>query len=205
MKKLFTLLLLFLGWFAVITQLKLMVDNRVTALPETLIRFFSFFTILTNIIVATYYSLEFFKVERRWFNAHNKAEILSAVTVYITVVGLVYQILLRHIWNPAGMQRLVDELLHSIIPFLVIIYWIIYENKTVLKWKMIPRWLIYPLVYLVYIILRGHLSGFYPYPFVDVAAHGLKQVLINSFFMTLLFLVLSLVLVFVGKRIHSRV
>ena len=205
MKKLFTLLLLLLGWFAVITQLKLMVDNRVTALPETLIRFFSFFTILTNIIVATYYSLEFFKVERRWFNSRNKAEILTAVTVYITVVGLVYQILLRHIWNPTGMQRLVDELLHSIIPLLVIIYWIIYENKTVLKWKMIPRWLIYPMVYLVYIILRGHLSGFYPYPFVDVATHGLQQVLINSFFMTLLFLVLSLVLVFVGKRIHSRV
>ena len=205
MKKLFTLLLLLLGWFAVITQLKLMVDNRVTELPETLIRFFSFFTILTNIIVATYYSLEFFKVEIRWFNSRNKAEILTAVTVYITVVGLVYQILLRHIWNPTGMQRLVDELLHSIIPLLVIIYWIIYENKTVLKWKMIPRWLIYPMVYLVYIILRGHLSGFYPYPFVDVATHGLQQVLINSFFMTLLFLVLSLVMVFVGKRIHSRV
>jgi hypothetical protein len=205
MKRLFVLVFVLLGFFAVITQFKLMMDNRVASIPETIVRFFSFFTILTNILVAMYFSCELFKVENQWFNVRNKAHILTAVAVYITVVGLVYQILLRHIWNPTGLQRVVDELLHSVIPALAVVYWILFENKSTLKWSMIPKWLIYPLVYLIYIILRGNISGFYPYPFVDVAAHGLKQVLINSFFMTLLFLVLSLVLVFVGKRIHSRV
>ncbi|MFZ5976285.1 MULTISPECIES: Pr6Pr family membrane protein [unclassified Hydrotalea] len=33
-------------------------------------------------------------------------------------------------------------------------------------------WLIYPLLYLVYILIRGSFSGFYPYPFVNVLQIG---------------------------------
>ena len=32
-----------IGWFAVITQLYLMMENRVVAVPGTLLRFFAFF------------------------------------------------------------------------------------------------------------------------------------------------------------------
>lgn len=45
---------------------------------------------------------------------------------------------------------------------------------------MIPKWLIYPQAYLIYIPIRGHFSGFYPYPFVDVSALGMTKVLFNS-------------------------
>lgn len=203
MKRIFVVLLFLLGYFAVITQFKLMMDNRIASIPETLVRFFSFFTILTNILVALYFTLEVFKVENRWFNTRNKAQMLTAVTVYIAVVGLVYQVVLRQIWNPTGLQRLVDELLHSVIPVLAVVYWISFENKSSLKWNMIPKWLIYPLVYLVYVLIRGEASGFYPYPFVDVATHGLQQVLINSAFVTLLFVAISCVLVGIGKRMRT--
>lgn len=203
MKKLFALFMCAIGWFAVITQFKLMMDNRVASVSETIIRFFSFFTILTNTIAAIYFTLESLKVSTTWFNSKSKSEWLTAITVFITVVGLVYQILLRHIWNPVGLQRLVDELLHTFIPVFVVVYWVLFENKTTLRWNMIPKWLIYPLAYLGYVLLRGHFSGFYPYPFVDVTQLGTKSVLINSFFMTILFVVLALVFVYLGKRIKS--
>jgi len=44
----------------------------------------------------------------------------------------------------------------------------------------LPLWLIYPLVYFVYALLRGHLLGAYAYPFIDVAMLGYTQVFINA-------------------------
>ena len=45
-----------MGWFAVGLQFYLVIVNRVESLPETMIRFFSYFTILTNILVALYFT-----------------------------------------------------------------------------------------------------------------------------------------------------
>jgi hypothetical protein len=47
-----------IGWIALIGQFYLILENRVVSVPETIIRFFSFFTILTNIIVAVCYSIQ---------------------------------------------------------------------------------------------------------------------------------------------------
>ena len=39
------------SWFAVLLQLYLIIINRVASFPETVVRFFSFFTIQSNILV----------------------------------------------------------------------------------------------------------------------------------------------------------
>lgn len=132
--------------------------------------------------------------------ALNKPDVLTAITIYIMVVGLAYQVLLRHVWKPEGLQKLVDELLHTIIPILVIIFWYLYETKKQLRYIQIFKWLIYPLIYLLYILVRGKASGFYPYPFVNVTSLGLQNVLINSAFLMLFFLLLSAAFIFVGKK-----
>ena len=44
-------------WFAVLAQFYLIIENRVAPVTETIIRFFSFFTILTNILVAVYFTI----------------------------------------------------------------------------------------------------------------------------------------------------
>lgn len=187
-----------IAWFAVIVQFILMLQNRVESVPETIIRFFSFFTILTNTLVAIYFTQKVF------IKKESKSGSLTAVTLYITIVGLVYQIVLRPIWNPEGMQMIVDELLHSIIPLCVLIYWAIYENKWSVKWSQIPKWLIYPLFYLVFILIRGNFSNFYPYPFVNVTELGMKAVLINSFLLMIVFLVIASVLVGLGKLFTKK-
>ena len=191
------------GWFAIIAQLVLMLENRVTSPAETLIRFFSFFTILTNIIVAVYFTLSAF-FSARSNHIVSKPGTLTAVTVYISVVGLIYQLILRKIWTPTGLQMIVNELLHSVIPILVIVFWLLYENKSKLRYAQILNWTIYPLVYLAFIMVRGHSSGYYPYPFVDVNALGMTKTLGNSMSILLLFLLLSAILIFIGKRLPDR-
>jgi hypothetical protein len=121
--------------------------------------------------------------------------------VYILAVGLVYQIILSSTWEPTGMQMVVDELLHTIIPLYVLLYWFLYEEKYTLTWSELPKWLLVPLGYFVFILLRGTYSGFYPYPFVHVQQLGYPKVMVNSLFILLLFIVLSGILLTLGKKI----
>ncbi|WP_373521349.1 Pr6Pr family membrane protein [Aquiflexum sp.] len=202
MKKNIALIFAIIAWFAVIMQFYLMMENRVASVPETIVRFFSFFTILTNTLVAVYFTVQCMAKNQKSF--WQQPGTLTAITVYILVVGLVYQLVLRQIWEPEGMQKVVDELLHSVNPVLVLIFWFIYEKKNNIRWNQLPYWLLYPLIYLVYILGRGHLSDFYPYPFVNVAELGMQQVLVNSFFLLLVFLGLSAGLVWVGKRTSKK-
>ncbi|KFF00817.1 hypothetical protein IX39_09400 [Chryseobacterium formosense] len=200
MKRFFSLIFVILGWFAIIMQYILMCNNSELALPEMTIRFFSYFTILTNIIVAYHFTLQLFRNSEKIENSG----IITAITVYILVVGLIYQLILRSAWNPVGMQKIVDELLHSIIPFLALLYWIFIANKKDLSYKLIPKWTIYPLLYLVFILTRGSFAGFYPYPFVDVVKFGYSQVFINSLYILIFFIVLSVVFIIVGKALSIQ-
>ena len=187
------------GWFAIFLQLYLIIENRVASVPETIVRFFSFFTILTNILVAFCFSI-------LWIKPKNKLELfflsnktLTAITLYILIVGIIYNLILRFLWAPVGLQKIDDEILHLIIPVLVLIYWVKYVDKKNLEYRNILPWLIYPFLYLIYTIIRGHFFNFYPYPFVDIIQLGYKTVFINSFFMVLAFLITGILLISISK------
>lgn len=197
MKRIISILFATLSWFAIIAQYYLILKISPHSFTEVTVRFFSYFTILTNLLVAIYYTLISIK-RQKWVN---KPGTLTALTIYIFVVGLVYQFVLRQIWEPQGLQKVVDEFLHSVIPLLTLFYWIAYENKLNLKFGQIPKWLIYPTIYLLYVLLRGEISGFYPYPFIDVSMLGFQAVLINVTALIAIFLILSLIFVIVGLKI----
>lgn len=189
-----------LGWFALIAQLYLIIVNRIDSVGVTIIRYFSFFTILTNIIVAVCATVLLLKSVGKWDNFFSKPATLTAITVYIAIVGGVYNALLRYLWQPKGLQYVVDELLHTIIPLMFIFLWRIYVNVSSLKYKDVWPWLIYPLLYVIYIAIRGALTNEYPYPFIDVTKLGYSIVAINCVGLLLAFLGLSLLLVVVGKK-----
>ena len=188
-----------IAWFAVVVQFYLLIVNWIAAVPETIIRFFSFYTILTNILVALCFTVLLLKPKSGWGRFFSKSTTGTAIAVYITIVGIVYNIILRFIWNPQGLQMVVDESLHLIIPVLFILYWLIFAPKAGLRWKNVFPWLIFPFVYLLLILIRGALSGFYPYPFIDVKTLGYNKVLLNSGGLCIAFLLLSLLFVTIAK------
>lgn len=178
-----------MGWFAVLGQLVLIILNRQTDIFETVIRFFSFFTILTNILVACYYTVQILNIKSVRFLKTDTA--LTAITAFILVVGLVYQIVLRSIWEPTGWQMAIDELLHTIIPTYVLLYWFFYVKLSSFNIRHLAMWLLYPFIYFAFVLLRGHYSGFYPYPFINIQELGYSKVFIN--FMTLSAFVIMLI------------
>jgi len=188
-----------IAWFALLGQYYLSIENRIASVAEATVRYFSYFTILTNIIVAVFFTAHLLGSNSSLKKFFQKPGTATAVTLYITIVGLVYQFVLRQTWNPQGFQRLIDELLHSVVPAVAIIYWFLYEDKTKPQWKQVPAWLIYPALYLVFILIRGAFSGFYPYFFVDVANAGYSKVMFNSCLLLLAFSCFAALFVVLAK------
>jgi hypothetical protein len=185
------------AWTAVVLQFILMLNPDVPV-TRTIIHFLSYFTILTNLLVAITFTVRLFSpVQSKALI--NSASFVSAVTVYILVVGIVYNTVLRALWAPDGTQMIVDEMLHTVNPLLCLLYWLFFVRRSELKYKSALKWLIYPVVFLVYSLVRGRFVNWYPYPFLDVNALGIERVLVNSLFVAALFLTLGLILVALSK------
>ena len=171
------------GWAGLAIQQYLIFYSRWASgasLLGGLINFFSFFTVLTNtlaVVVLSYALVKRVSPMQRFFLA---PRISSGIAVSIVVVGLAYNLLLRHLWQPEGFQFIADELLHDVMPVLFLVYWWRCVPKGHLQLKHIAGWVIYPLVYFAYALLRGDLLGQYQYPFIDVGTLGYPQVFVNA-------------------------
>ena len=192
------------SWLALVGQLYLIIVNRTTSLPEAIARYFTFFTILTNILVALCGSYIILDSSSRLGTFFSKQSVQAAVAVNILVVGIVYNTVLRSIWNPQGMQRIVDELLHLVVPMLFVFYWCVFARKDQLQWNNIFGWLLYPLLYFVVVLIRGAFSGYYPYPFIDAITLGYKAAFVNSGILTVAFFLLALLFVGIGKMSSKK-
>jgi hypothetical protein len=191
-----------LGWAGLGIQLYLIFFARLSvgaSLLGGVVSFFSYFTVLTNTLVAVVLTCAVTDREsaaRRWFL---QPWVSSGIAVSIAVVGLAYSILLRHLWHPQGWQFIADELLHDVMPLLFLAYWWLCVPKGTLRLKHLPLWLIYPLVYFAYALLRGHLLGAYAYPFIDVALLGYPQVFVNAGGILLGFVLIALLVIGVDR------
>jgi hypothetical protein len=196
-----------LGWAGLSIQLYLIFYSRWTlaaSLLGGLLSFFSYFTVLTNTLVATVLTCEWTSREsaaRRWFL---QPWVSSGIAVSIAVVGLAYSLLLRHLWHPEGWQFLADELMHDVMPLLFLVYWGFCVPKGTLRVRHIGRWVIYPLVYFAYLLLRGHELAVYPYPFIDVDKLGYPQVFVNAAGLLAGFVLISLLMIGLDRWLGRR-
>jgi hypothetical protein len=195
-----------IGWFAIIGQYFLSNGTKTgSALTDGTIVFFSYFTILSNILVAIALTTASFAPESRlgkFFGGPNGA---TPVAVYITVTGITYWFLLRPLYaDLRGMGMVLNAVHHYVMPVLYVVYWLLFVAKGRLHLRYIPDWLIFPLVYALYTLLHGQASGFYPYPFVDVTKLGLDHVLRDMARFVVFFALVSAAYVLVD-RILGRI
>ena len=161
-----------------------------------------YFTVLTNGLVAAVCAASLIDEDGRSF--FSRASTQGAAALSIAVVGIVYSLLLRALWNPQGLQFTADLLLHDVTPSLYVLCWLFFMRKGELRWGHALWWLAYPLAYLIYALTRGATEGLYPYPFIDIAALGGWIVARNSLLMLALFLGLGFVVLAIDRVIGGR-
>jgi hypothetical protein len=162
-------------WLALLVQFPLSIATSRSNgmnLIAAILAYFSFFTILTNILVCggdDYSPLRAQFHLGRLFLASGGDNGDSPLYRH---GGAGYSLLLRYSWNPEGLQEIGDILLHDAVPVMYVVYWLIFGPKRGLRRKNVPIWSIYPLAYLFCVLVRGALTDRYPYPFIDASALG---------------------------------
>ncbi|MRT32207.1 MULTISPECIES: Pr6Pr family membrane protein [Herbaspirillum] len=176
-------LIALISWFAFVAQTDITI-NRLLARGggvldglDRLTMYLTNLTILMSALCFTSLALSLKSPMSRFFR---QPAVISAVVTYLAFVGIAYNLLLRHLWTPTGFRALVNESLHTVVPLLAIVYWIFFVPVFQASLRKSLLWLVYPLGYLLLTLWRGALSGFYPYPFIDVNALGYPRVILNA-------------------------
>jgi hypothetical protein len=188
-----------LAWFAIVLQYALTIANSGAPVLEATVRYLSFFTILTNILVAVALTLPWLSPRSQIGLFFAKPSVRSAILTYIIIVAVIYHYLLAKLWDPQGWQYVADTIEHVVTPALYAIDWVLFVPKGTLRWRSAFVWLLYPLGYALYSLIHGAVTEFYPYPFLDVAEFGYRDILLNMGVLVLVFFGLALALILIDR------
>lgn len=162
-----------LGFSAVITEMVALIERGMFIH----VRFFSYFTIQINILV--YFTFIASAVFLALGQQKRLDKLRGAATTYIVVVGLGFAALLSHLSNVTFAAVPWDNIvLHYIMPMAVLVDYLLDPPTRGLGWPTALTWLTYPLLYIGITLLRGLLTDWYPYPFLNVQSKGLGSVLV---------------------------
>jgi len=207
-KKRFMFFISIIGWFALILQFYLITQKTgLTGFStgKLVTNYFSYFTILSNIFAVVCVTVQLLTPAGSISKFFSGIGVQSAIALYIAIVGIVYNTVLRFVWDFEGWDKVANELLHVIDPVLYLIYWYIYVPKGELKWKQSVVWLIFPLIYIIYSLIRGPIADWYPYFFINVKELGYSTAFTYMFFVFIAFLVAGLLIVWIDGRLGRRV
>ncbi|WP_312858518.1 Pr6Pr family membrane protein [Pseudonocardia pini] len=146
---------------------------------------FCFFTILSNLLVAVVFALLAAEPDRD--DRTIRVLLLDAVLA-IAVTGIVYNLVLAQTANPVGLHQVANVLCHMLTPLLAVVGWLLFGPRGLVDRKVVLLSAIYPIAWLAFTLVRGAVIDWYPYPFVDVVAHGYGRVLVNCLVVAVLFL-----------------
>lgn len=172
-----------LCWFALALQFYLSIRQSIANGRDIVYgvwMYLAFFTILTNLLVAIVLSAPLIAPESRVGRFCRHSGTIAGVAVNIALVGIAYNLLLRNVWHPHGLQLVGDVLLHDAVPLIFIGYSWMSAGIAVASFAARALWGAWPVIYFAYALARGAVTGFYPYPFIHVGHLGYLQVLVNA-------------------------
>jgi hypothetical protein len=189
---------LVVGLVALVLQFAITLPASMAAgrgLLGSIVFYFSFFTILTNIAAVMVHASLISPGGYVWFPAFAAARMRTGVAAAITLVFIVYAAVLARLWQPQGLFLLCDVLLHYVTPVLFVLWWLTAGADGTSRWRDISWWMVYPLAYLAYALIRAPFAGEVPYPFLDVAKNGAAGVAVSALAITGVFLALCVLAV----------
>ena len=187
---------------ALIVQLVIVLRNGLLPRPTRVIRFLSFFTVQSNILVAVgaaTLAVDPFR-DGRWWRVLRLDGLIG-----IAVTGVIYHSALSGLQNLTGWDRAADVALHYVSPIAAVLGWLAFGPRPRIDATTVKLALIWPVAYLGYTLWHGAATSWYPYPFVDVAEHGYGRVLLNCAAVTVVLGVLAGAALLFDRRAPARV
>jgi hypothetical protein len=177
-------------------------DTADESLPTRFVRLFSFFTIQSNLFVlgtSIALAISIRRDGRLW-----RILRLDAL-LGIIITGLVYETILAQLIHPTGWALAATIGFHYISPWATLIGWLLFGPRPRMTWMTVLLGFIWPIAWLVYTFVHGAVTGWYPYPFLDVATIGMADSLRNSGVILLIGVVIAIVLKLIDRFVPSLV
>jgi hypothetical protein len=206
-----------LGLAAIIRQFSLAVGNSLAAgthLPTVIANFFSYFTILSNIIaVVALVAGAIWMLRTRRSDTPEPAwlaTLLMCASTYMIVTGIVYNLLLRNI-SIAGISDVwTNETLHVVIPLFLLADVLFGPRRRALPWTAVLSAAAFPIVWAAYTLIRanfitGPATGdpwWYPYPFLDPHQEGASYLTVFGYILGIAIGILAIaaLVIWIGRR-----
>lgn len=174
----------------VIAGIEVLVDQSGHPVPteQRVLRFFSYFTVQSNLLVmVTSVSLALApqRAGRIW------SVLRLDALVGITVTLIVYHFVIASQLDLHGLGAVTDLGFHYVTPILAISGWLLFGPRRRIRGTVLAAMLIWPVLWFGYTLIHGAISGWYPYPFVDVATIGYPTALRNAGLVTVLLLAIA--------------
>ncbi len=183
-----------LGASAVVTQL-----FYNSQLGFSIVNFFSFFTIESNILAAVLLLIA--GIIGLGGKRREIDYIRGAATLYMSMTGIIYVLLLAG--SEVTLQTTlpwVNMVLHYIMPVAVLLDWLLYPPKKSISYSKALLWLLFPVIYVIYSFIRGSFVGWYPYPFLNPLVNNWTTIIFTCVIIALGVLVLTRLLIIPHKN-----
>lgn len=149
---------------AIITQIADQVAAGVFVPSE----YFSYFTVESSMMNVVVLAAGAYLAFRYKSDTVLYTGVRMATVTYAIVTGVVYNLLLRGL-PPTGFVGIEwpKEVEHVWIPIYILIDWLFATGRARLAWTWVWAAIAYPLAWCIYTLIRGALTGWYPYPFIN--------------------------------------
>jgi hypothetical protein len=180
------------AWLAVVLQLWLSVELAVKhgdSVAVGVAEYARFFSTLTSLFIALVAIAPTVPTRIRAFRWFATPMAAGCAMVSGVLVLIAYHFLLR---KPSqGIQGLSDLILHYAVPVVMVVYGLQLLHAYRLPWSSPFLWCSYPVGYFIYALIRGALTGSYPYWFFNAAEIGYRSTVVFGLGLLGLFVVLS--------------
>ncbi len=178
-------------------------DGRGAAAPERVLRFFSYFTVQSNILaMVTAAALVPDRGGDRDGTVWSVARFAAILGMAVTFV--VYIVVLRPLLDLDGAAWFADLLFHYVAPILTVAGWLVFGPWARADFRALGLVIVWPVAYFVYTQLLGAATEWYPYPFLDADDLGFGRVGLNAVVITVLVLALGAAFVAAERRLGQR-
>ncbi|WP_157156938.1 Pr6Pr family membrane protein [Diaminobutyricimonas sp. LJ205] len=138
--------------------------------PVNPFNFFGYFTIQSNLFFAAALVAAAVIDVRRERVGDLMLVVRASITTYLVIVGSVYATLLAPLGVGSIAPAWANVVLHMITPVYAVLDWLITADRRPIPFSRLWLLVIYPLVWIIVVLIRGATDGWVPYPFLDSAA-----------------------------------
>ncbi|MCA5893447.1 Pr6Pr family membrane protein [Isoptericola sp. NEAU-Y5] len=175
--------------------------TETVATGERFRRMFSYFTIQSNVLLLASSATLALRPDRDgpvW-----RVLRLDAM-LGIVITGLVFALVLSPDVELSGLGLWLTIGFHYAAPWIALAGWMMFGPRPRITATTVVRALEWPVAWVVYTFVQGEITGWYPYPFLDVDVVGYPAALRSVGVVLALGVLLALLLAYLDRRLPAR-